>query len=259
MHPSLRRVVPKQRLGVRVLENEDGHDVLVANRAAVAHERERGHWDNPMGNTYEERLFGFISGSANVKVTETTWMPTKDCYERFVGIWAAMSVYGGLIGVAAFTYGMPADDADKRSTLFNASCATMLTASTLLMVSICQLTVMTVFLAATPEHKVRAVILENSTMMSVVGPMHLVGTLIFFIGIVLRILALDMRLSLCLMYMVPMCATFVFTWGWTCHALAVGSDWGLHKKAWEEAIHGEGVPEVGDRGHDPMPDSPNSA
>ena len=60
------------------------------------------------------------------------------------------------------------------------------------------------FLAGTPTHRVRQVILEHSTAVSVVGPMHIVSTLIFFIGIVLRIFALEMRASLRLVYMVPL-------------------------------------------------------
>mmetsp|Transcript_22076 Transcript_22076/g.56375 ORF Transcript_22076/g.56375 Transcript_22076/m.56375 type:complete len:238 (+) Transcript_22076:61-774(+) len=234
MNPSLRRVAPKD-----VVTDHAEHelsDVWVAERAVAAHEREHDRWQNPMGRTYAKRLFGFITQSTFPKITEMTWMPTKDCYERLVGIWAAMSVYGGLIGVAAFSYGMPTDDVDERSMLHNISSATMLTSSILFLVPICQMTVMTVFLAQTPEHKVRAVILENSTMISIAGPMHLMGTLVFFIGIVLRILALEMRTSLRLVYMVPLLVAFMLTWGWTLHALAVGSDWGLHKKAWQEVV-----------------------
>lgn len=66
------------------------------------------------------------------------------------------------------------------------------------------------FLAGTPTHRVRQVILEHSTAVSVVGPMHIVSTLIFFIGIVLRIFALEMSASLRLVYMVPLSTAFLF-------------------------------------------------
>ena len=95
------------------------------------------------------------------------------------------------------------------------------------------------FLAGTPTHRVRQVILEHSTAVSVVGPMHIVSTLIFFIGIVLRIFALEMRASLRLVYMVPLSTAFLFAKGWAVHTLAVATDWGLHKKAWQEAVGGE--------------------
>ena len=95
------------------------------------------------------------------------------------------------------------------------------------------------FLAGTPTHRVRQVILEHSTAVSVVGPMHIVSTLIFFIGIVLRIFALEMRASLRLVYMVPLSTAFLFAKGWAVHTLAVATDWGLHKKAWQELVGGE--------------------
>ena len=65
-------------------------------------------------------------------------MPDKDVYDRLVAMWAGMSVYGSLVGVAAFTFGLPDSEANSRGLLYNISCSLLLSASMLLMIPVCQ-------------------------------------------------------------------------------------------------------------------------
>jgi hypothetical protein len=141
-----------------VLEHEgDEKDLKLLAAAFAAHQRLRreGRACNYFGRTTMTRFFKILTGHPKMFDGTMLWMPDRDPYERLACSWAAMSVYGSLVGVCALGYGMPDTSAAGHNTMYHISSSIMLCASMLLIIPVCQLTVMTVFFMTVPAHLLR--------------------------------------------------------------------------------------------------------
>ena len=243
----------------------DESDSKVQAAAFAAHEqlRREGKAANKFGKTVWVRFWKILLAHPNNVDGTLVFMPDRDPWERLAGIWAAMSVYGSLVGVAALQYGMPDTNAEERNLFYHISSALLLSASMLLIVPVCQLTVLTIMFGMVPSCQLRAKLLGNPVLVAVAGPIHLIATQLVFFGIVFRLLSvLDFDRQIMLMYLVPFVLAFGSMWAFTIYTVAVTMDYGLHADAWKEALEktcaGEGVSaEVGAL-HRPAgaPDSP---
>ncbi len=199
---------------------------------------------NPTGSTYWARLFAY--GTGQPRIFDNLLMPDEHIYERLVTMWGAMSVYGSLVGVAAFESGMPEQDSADRNGYYHTSCSLMITASIFLMIPVCQLTVLTMCLQSVPKHRLRYVVMDHKITMVLSGPLHLVGTQIFFAGVVCRFFSLELPNSILLTYLIPVIAAFGGCWFFCLHTMARCFNWCLLPGAWEYALkmNGDGE-EVG--------------
>jgi len=214
-------------------------DARASAAAFAAHERLRkaGGAQNKFGASVFVRFVKLLMGHYQMLDGTILFMPDRDPYERFAGSWAAMSVYGSLVGVAALQYGMPDVNAEDRNLLYHISSSLLLSASMLLIVPVCQLTVLTIMFALVPSRQIRERIFSNRILVSVTGPIHLIATQLVFIGIVFRLLStLDFDHRILLMYLVPFVLSFALMWGFTLFTVAVTLDYSVHEDAWKVAL-----------------------
>ena len=132
------------------------------------------------------RFFKLLMGHPDMLRGIMLWMPDRDPFERLSGVWAAMSVYGSLVGVCALSYGMPDASSSKRNLTYHISSSIMLCASMFLIIPVCQLTVLTVFFSTVPAHQMRQQLSKHRWITSVTGPIHRIATQIFAVGLVIR-------------------------------------------------------------------------
>ena len=223
---------------------DDETDAKVQAAAFTAHEhlRREGKAANKFGKTVWVRFWKILLAHPNNVDGTLVFMPDRDPYERLAGIWAAMSVYGSLVGVAALQYGMPDTNAEERNLFYHISSALLLSASMLLIVPVCQLTVLTIMFGMIPSRQLRAKLLGNPVLVAVTGPIHLIATQLVFLGIVFRLISvLDFDRLIMLMYLVPFLLAFGSMWAFTIYTVAVTMDYGLHADAWKEALEKTGL------------------
>ena len=177
-----------------VLDYEgDEVDLKLTATAFAAHERLRrsGRGDNYFGKSTMTRFFKLLMGHPDMLRGIMLWMPDRDPFERLSGVWAAMSVYGSLVGVCALSYGMPDASSSERTLTYHISSSIMLCASMFLIIPVCQLTVLTVFFSTVPAHQMRQQLSKHRWITSVTGPIHLIATQIFAVGMVIRYQLVD--------------------------------------------------------------------
>jgi hypothetical protein len=133
-----------------------------------------------------------------------------------------MSVYGSLVGVAAFESGIPSEDSGGKSAYYHTSCSLIITASMFLMLPVCQLTVLTMTLGSIPKAQMRETMDKYRVMIVLAGPLHLVGAQIFIAGIVMRIISLELPSEILYAYLIPIRTVFVGCWSFNVHTMAVG-------------------------------------